>query len=223
MQNLTTIDDSVRRRNPEASDIEVAKCESSERIVAAPIDEAEIRRQLDDLVANPLDADAVFFFESFVFEGREELLPAWVKPLVADAIADVLHAETKPGAGLRSAVFIAWGSHRPDHGPACRAMLRSPNCTVRTVALGLCARFLEPSDFDQLLAFQTDDFVVEATVPGGPLRFILRDAGLALLERLTGAPVSEAQGFEVVAGRHAAFRSWTPFLNWWNKNRFNKN
>jgi hypothetical protein len=54
---------------------------------------------------------------------------------------------------------------------------------------------------------------------GGPLRFVLRDQALGLLERLTGGPPSEGDCFEDKPEGRISYRSWSRFLNWYEAHK----
>jgi len=55
---------------------------------------------------------------------------------------------------------------------------------------------------------------------GGPLRYILRDHALRVLERLTHCPVTDGGDcFDDTPNGRVSYRSWSPFLIWYESHK----
>jgi hypothetical protein len=193
---------------------------STRDVVAQSYTESELRGLVASLRERP-SSEATFRLSSFISEQRQDLIPDELRRSAADFLADyVTSGEEQLGCSAVK-VFIVWGAHRTDHSPFCMSLLRHPNAGIRSTALSHAGAFVQPRDFPVLLEFQNDPDVSEVAM-GGPLRYILRDHALQLLEWLTRCPIAAASDcFEDTPNGRVSYRSWSPFLTWYEttKNR----
>ena len=91
---------------------------------------------------------------------------------------------------------------------------------IRMTALSYAGYYLPAGSFSLLFEFQHDPFVAETGGMGGPPRYILRDHALDVLERLSHCPVLAAGDcFEDTPEGRVSYRSWSRFLNWYERNK----
>jgi len=189
---------------------------STRDVVAQSYDEADLLKLAAELKERASFEDATFRFCSFIYERQDNRIPEAIRHLVADCVADhvsALATGMDPGA---VEIFVAWGGHRHDHTGICVKILDHPQAWIRKIALIYSGSFLPSSDYAKLFKFRHDPEVSEIAM-GGPLRFMLRDQALDVLKRLTKCPVVEGDCFEQTPDGNIYYRSWTPFLNWFER------
>ena len=191
---------------------------SSREVVGQRYTEGDFQHLIGQLYGPYPNPDTTFRLSCFIFERKEALIAEHLRQLAADALAPYV-GQLPADLDVQAAeIFLAWGSHRPDHRQIGLWLLQHANSEIRSRALTFGPRFLRPRDYAGLLAFHKDKDVSEIAM-GGPLRFVLRDQALALLEQLTGCPQSDGDCFETIPQGRVSYRSWSRFLNWYEAHR----
>jgi hypothetical protein len=207
------------REDIERSELAKIRGLSTRDVVSKQYSDSDLELIVSQLRERPLTSDAAFRLASFIFERRENQIPEHLRRTAADNLADcaALSSNLKDPSALE--VFIAWGQHRPDYRDICFSSLHHENEMIRHTALSYSPYFLKPHDYSKLFTFHRDPWMSEIGM-GGPLRFILRDHALDILEKLTRCP-RRAVGdcFEDQPEGRVSFRSWSHFLNWYEKNK----
>jgi hypothetical protein len=195
---------------------------STRDVVAQNYSEQELHQMITSMHERPVSTLATFRLWSFIFERQQERVPEQFRRSAADALADCF---TSSGQRLDSSaveIFIVWGSHRPEHRLVCLSLLRHPDAEIRRTAVSCAGGFLRPVDFYLLFEFRNDPDISEISMCG-PLRYVLRDYALEVLERLTHCPVKGGGDcFEETPNGRVSYRSWSLFLAWYEsqKRRF---
>lgn len=187
---------------------------STQQVVSERYTDSELRRLVDSLRERPLCPIASFKVAAFIFEDQQQRFSEELRRLAADALADYVGLSSQRCDSSAAEIFIVWGTHRADHKPICLSLLRDGDAHIRATALSYAGSFLRPQDFSALFEFQHDTYVSEVAM-GGPLRYMLRDHALRVLEQLTGCQLKDdSDCFETTAEGRISYRSWSPFLNW---------
>ena len=87
------------------------------------------------------------------------------------------------------------------------------------MAVSYAGFFLKPEELSLLLEFRHDPDIAE-TAMGGPLRYVLRDHALCVLEKLTRCGAADdGDCFENTPNGRVSYRSWSAFLNWFESHK----
>ena len=190
---------------------------STRDVVAQTYREEDFLRLAKELKAGASFGDASFRLHSFIYEQQNERIPLEIRHLAADNVAEHVRASGKTLDESAVEIFMAWGTHRPDRKSVCLHLLNHEQAWIREIALNYSGSFLRQDEYSILLRFRQDLDVGETGGMGGPLRFILRDQALRVLKHLTRCPVKEDDCFEELPEGRVFYKSWTPFLNWFEK------
>jgi hypothetical protein len=180
--------------------------------------ESDFLELVDGLKQRPIPGEISFRLSSFIFEKQSERIPEEIRRKAADNIADCVSVMGADVDAAVAEIFIFWGTHRKDYGAACSRLLDHTDPSVRSVAVSCAGFFLHRKDFDQLLKFRRDQYISEIAMCG-PLRFILRDHALKVLKSLTNCDISEDDCFEETPDGRVFYRSWSSFLQWFEKHK----
>jgi hypothetical protein len=192
---------------------------STRDVVTREYTDSELRQLVAGLSTRPLSVDTAFRLASFISERQQDRIPSELRRLAADAVADYVASSVERLDDSAVRIFIVWGAHRPDHRRACLTLLRHPGNFVRMVALSYARAYLKSADIPELFEFRNDPDISEIGM-GGPLRYILRDHALEILERLTKCPsLNGGDCFDETREGRVSYRSWTPFLNWYERHK----
>ena len=189
---------------------------STRDVVARTYSEDDLLRLVEELKSETSLPSSAFQLCSFAYERQEDRIPDRIREKAADTVADYV-CTLKPGIDQGAVeIFVVWGTHRQDYKRTCLQILDHSDAWIRKIALTCAGRFLLAGDLPKLFKFQRDRYVSEIAM-GGPLRFLLRDHGLAILKQLTNSSVIEDDCFEKAPEGQVFYRSWTPFLNWYER------
>ncbi len=191
---------------------------TSRDVVAKNYTDGELRELIRQLGDRPLTTTSAFQVEAFIFERQEDRIPIHLRRKAADRLVDCLSSDRAVASALASRIFLAWGGHRSDYRATCSRLLQHADPTVRWTALSYAGSYLRRGDLRELLEFRLDPYVSETSGMGGPLRFTIRDHALHVLTVLTNCKVEDAGDcFTDTTDGRGFFRSWSPFLNWFDK------
>ena len=190
---------------------------STRDAVAQTDSEPDLQRLVESLRERPPNSESLFRVASFIYERQQGRIPSDLQYAAADNLADYL-SESGDLFDDAARIFIFWGSHRADYGRVCMSLLNHENENVRTTALGLAGIYLKPIEYSHLVKFRSDRAFSEIGM-GGPLRYLVRDYALEVLERLTGCPKADGDCFEDTSEGRISYRSWSPFLTWFEQNK----
>jgi len=183
-------------------------------VVAKNHDDLALRALVAALCERPLSVESSFRLASFIYEGAQERIPAELRQVAADNVADCMQSVGESHNDPAVEIFLAWGCHRSDYRDVALSLLRHADSPTRRVALSYADLFLRPHEFELLLDFRHDLEISETITMGGPLRYTLRDHALGVLERLTGLSGENiGDCFEDRPEGRVYYRSWSPFLN----------
>jgi hypothetical protein len=189
-------------------------------VVAQEYTQAELRQLVEGLRLHPPSGDATFRLWSFIYERQEGRIPEELRRDAADHLASYLDDCEDPLDNEAVQIFAVWGRHRSDYRSVCEPLLGHPAAHIRSTALSFAPCYIPRRSLDVLFNFRRDPFVCETGGMGGPLRYVLRDQALAILEKLTECPkVLAGDCFEDTDNGRASYRTWVPFLNWYEKNK----
>ncbi len=218
MSNLTDLLEGIEERI-QANERWRSATLSAKQVVAQNYNAQDLEKLVSALANRPLHFDAPFRLWSFIVERQESRISNTLRQRAADNVADIVRTLSASPVGPDVfSIFAAWGVHRADYYETCLQLLQHPDESTRSVALALAPVFLQPKDYCRLIDFRLDASFGE-TAMGGPLRFGLRDEALSILEKLTGFSESGGDCFEGIANSQISYRSWSPFLIWWESHQ----
>jgi hypothetical protein len=191
---------------------------SSRDIVATNYSEAELLELADKLKQLPVSANDAFRLSAFIFERQSQRIPEPIRRMAADNVASHVRTGSKDMDAAAAEIFVNWGIHRSDYRIICLSLLRHPGVEIREATLKCAGKFLHPSEFSHLFIFREDSYIAEISM-GGPLRYVLRDYALDILKWLTKCSVQEDDCFHETPGGRVSYRSWSPFLNWFEEHK----
>ncbi|MBI3849805.1 MAG: hypothetical protein HY298_05885 [Verrucomicrobia bacterium] len=192
---------------------------SSREVVAQTYTDSDFEKIVTKLKERPIDSEVLFRLSSFVWEGQQNRIPEYLRQRAADAIADCIPDSDAKIIAEVVLIFVFWGNRRADYRDTCIKLLSHPYEEVRETALKCSSIFLRRSEYSKLFEFRRDPSFSETMGMGGPLRFTVRDEALRTLESLTNAPKSDGDCFENTSEGKVSYRSWSPFLNWFEQNK----
>ena len=191
---------------------------SSRDIVARNYSEAELLELASKLKQLPVSTNDAFRLSAFIFERQSQRIPEPIRCIAADNVASYVMAGNKNMDAAAAEIFVNWGVHRADYRINCLSLLRHPDVEIREATLKCAGKFLHPSEFSHLFIFREDSYISEISMCG-PLRYMLRDYALDTLKWLTKCPVKEDDCFHDTPDGRVSYRSWSPFLNWFEKHK----
>jgi hypothetical protein len=191
---------------------------SSRDIATRNYSEAELLDLVNNLKQLPDSTLDAFRLSSFIFENQSQRIPEPIRRMAADNVASHVEAGSKEIDPAAAEIFVNWGVHRGDYIATCLSLLRHPDVEIRGAVLKCAGKFLHPAEYSQLFMFWQDPCISEIAMCG-PLRFMLRDYALDVLKWLTKCSVKEDDCFNDTPDGRVFFRSWSPFLNWFENHK----
>jgi hypothetical protein len=160
----------------------------------------------------------LYVLKGLLIERRLRELPKGFVAFLRRRIVDLL---SHPSDALVFDAIDWFGQLRefyPDYRDRMLSFLASNHPGRRAIALRYFPTYAAPGEVEPLLRFRTDDYMTELE-PLGDWEYELRNRALDLIEQQVGTTFPRTVRSEPHDGARVTWYDWTPFTEWWLKNR----